>query len=270
MDHLSSSQMNLYLLCGLKYKYHYIDELPKPFKSSALVFGSALHSTLAWMHEQKLKGRKVTIKQLYDIFDSDWYAQTVEKEIRFKDGEQEMGLIATAKEFLGMYLEENNVKVKAFELPFRVPLIHPITRKNYGVHLEGFIDLVEIGDTIVEFKTSAQRMNENDVHNNLQLTAYTYAYQMVYQKLPRRLKLINFIKGRKPRISEIETSRDESSFNGFFYLVNSILKAIKSNIFVPRRGYWCKDCEYAHICPLQKEMQNAKPQVAASQYEKVS
>ena len=56
MDHLSSSQINLYLLCSLKYKFIYLDKLPKPFKSSGLMFGSAMHSALSWVHKEKING----------------------------------------------------------------------------------------------------------------------------------------------------------------------------------------------------------------------
>lgn len=252
MDHLSASQINLYLLCGLKYKYNYIDNLPKPFKPSALAFGSALHSALAWLHKQKMKNKNVKIETLHRIFDSDWYSQKLEQEIKYKETEQELALIANAKEFLSMYYENNHIEVKAYELPFRVPLVNPFNGEDLKIEMEGYIDLVEKEDTIVEFKTSAQRMSESDIHSNLQLTAYSYAYQKLYHKLPRLLKIVNFIKGKNPRISIVETNRSEKSFRGFFYLAQSVLKAIKSNIFVPRRGYWCRDCEYASICPIGK------------------
>lgn len=257
MDHLSTSQINVYLLCGLKYKYQYIDKRPKPFKSSALAFGSALHSTLAWFHEKRLNGKDVTLEKLSTIFDADWYSQKLETEIRFKEREQDMSLVATAKEFLRLYFENNHINVKAYELFFRVPLVNHVTGEDLGIVFEGYMDLVEEEDTIVEFKTSAQRMNENDVHHHLQLTAYSYAYQMLYRKLPKSLKIVNFIKGKNPRMSTIPTTRTAHQFKGFLYLASSVLKGIQSGIFIPHRGYWCNDCEYADICPLQKYARNA-------------
>ena len=61
MEYLSSSRINLYLNCSLKYKFNYVDKLPKPFKSSALVFGSAIHSAISWLHKQEMNGNGVTL-----------------------------------------------------------------------------------------------------------------------------------------------------------------------------------------------------------------
>ena len=41
-DHLSVSQINVYLACPLKYRFQYVDEIPRAFTSSALVFGIAV------------------------------------------------------------------------------------------------------------------------------------------------------------------------------------------------------------------------------------
>ena len=76
IDHLSASQLNLYLQCSLKYKLQYIDKLPKPFKSSGLVFGSCVHSAMSWLHKQRLAGKEVALEQMQRIFTADWYAGT--------------------------------------------------------------------------------------------------------------------------------------------------------------------------------------------------
>src|SRR5260221_9916582 len=103
MDHLSSSQINLYLLCGLKYRFQYLDKLPKPFRSSALAFGSALHSALAWLHGEWKKGESPPLGRLFKIFDADWDSQRVETNIRYKDGEEELKIALQGKEMLMMY-----------------------------------------------------------------------------------------------------------------------------------------------------------------------
>src|SRR3989337_389235 len=101
LDHLSSSSINLYLQCSLKYKFQYIDLLPKPFKSAGLAFGSVIHSTLSWFHKEKMNGNGVTIERLFRILDADWYGQKVGNDIRYKNGEQEVGLVVMAKELMG-------------------------------------------------------------------------------------------------------------------------------------------------------------------------
>ena len=264
MDCISSSQINLYLLCGLKYKYQYVDKLPKPFKTSAYVFGSALYSSLAWFHQKRLKEEKISIGLLNKIFDSDWYSQTIETEIQFKEGEQEANVVSMAKEFLTKYLENIHIEVKAYEIPYRVPLVDLSTGEIKDIQIEGFIKLIETEDTIVDFKISAYEMSKREVRRNLKLTASSYAFQMLYNKLPRCVKMVNFIKDGNRKLSIVETEYDKNSYKRFFYLVNSVLKGIRSKIFVPHCGHWCADCEYASICPLQKHLHGERTLVNSS------
>lgn len=252
IDHLSSSQINLYLQCGLKYKYQYIDALPKSFRPSALVFGSALHSTLAWFHEQKMNQHGVTLEKLYQIFDADWYSQRVEADIHFKDGEKEMNLLNMGREMLTMYLQEEHKKAKGCEIPFTVPLMSPSNGEDLGIALEGYFDLIEEDGTIVEFKTSAIALSSSDIDTRIQLTAYSYAYQLLYRKPPQGLRVVDFVKAKKPKIVVIETKRNTNDHLGFLYTAQEVLHGIKSRVFVPRQGFWCKECEYADICPLWK------------------
>jgi putative RecB family exonuclease len=248
MDHLSSSQINLYLQCSLKYKFQYIDNLPKPFKPSGLAFGSVIHSALSWFHKEKLNGNKVSLERLYRIFEADWYSQKLDTDIRYKDGEEEMKLVVMAKEMLGLYFQNPVKEVKGTEVPFLVPLINPLDGNELGISLEGIIDLIEGDETIVEFKTSQQSINSGDIEDYLQLTCYSYAYEMLYQRPPKLLKVINFVKTKKPKMITLETKRNKSDYQRLFHLAQQVLKGIKSQIFFPRPSFWCKDCEYEEQC----------------------
>lgn len=250
MDHLSSSQINLYLLCGLKYRYQYIDKLPKSFRSSALAFGSAFHSSLSWLHKQRMGGKEVSLRTLHQIFDADWYSQKAEANVKFKEGEQEMALVGLGKELLSMYFREPHLKVNGTEVPFTVPLADPTTGEVLDIDFTGFIDLVEDDGVIVEFKTSAAALSVSDIDSRIQLTAYGYVYEYLNRKKPRGLKVVNFIKSKKPRMAHVLTSRGTRDYVGFFFLAQEVLKGIRAGVFYPHPGYWCKDCEYANICPL--------------------
>jgi len=250
MEHLSSSQINLFLLCGLKYKYQYIERLPKPFKPSALALGSALHSTISWVHKREMEGKKVSADIVLKIFDADWYSQKTDMEIRYKENERELGLIILGKQMLQLFLEEPRKPVKGTEVPFTIPLINPRTKEDLGVTLEGFFDAIESDDTIVEYKTSATTISQSDVDNHLQLTAYGYAFEQLFRKPAKGFKIVNFVKNKKPKIVTTETERGIANYEAFFFLVKEVLKAIKVGAFYPRPGYWCKECEYRDLCPL--------------------
>jgi putative RecB family exonuclease len=226
--------------------------LPKPFRSSALAFGSALHSSLAWFHEERLKGNTVTLEKLFQIFDADWYSQRVEVNIHFKESEREMNLLNTGKEMLSLFFQEEHPKVKGSEVQFTVPLHSPSGGPDLEVSLLGFFDLIEEDGTIVEYKTSAIALGGSDIDARLQLTAYSYAYQLLYRKPPKALRVVDFVKGKKPKIVVIDTKRDQQDHVGFLHTAQEVLRSIKAGIFIPRQSFMCKECEYADLCPLMK------------------
>lgn len=244
MDHLSASQMNLYFQCSLKYKFQYVDGLPKPFKSSSLVFGSAIHSAISWFHKNQLAGRDVPLQKLYAIFTADWYGQKVESDIRYR--ETETDLILLGKEMLNLYYHQPRNKVKGTEIPFTVPLVSPGNGDRLDINLEGYIDLLEEDGTIVEFKTSVKTMDLKDV--NLQLTAYSYAYEMLHGKRPKSLRVVNFLKLKKPKMLSLEVKDGSIDHSRFFHLAKEVLKGIRTAVFFPRPGWWCSGCEYEDPC----------------------
>ena len=240
--------MNLYLHCPLKYKFNYVDRLPKPHKSSGLAFGSSLHSALAWLHKQRMNGHDVPVDRLYKVFTADWYAQKIGANIQYKNGESETKLSITAKELLSLYFVKLSRKPVGVEVPFVLPLVNMTTGETLDVNLEGFIDLIEQDNTVTEFKTSAQTMNGDQINDHLQLTGYGYAYQMLYRRPPSLLKLVDFVKTKRPKIVTLQTDANKLDYQRFFYLAGKILRGIRSGIFFPRKSFMCKDCEYSGPC----------------------
>jgi putative RecB family exonuclease len=248
IDHLSASQLNLYLMCSLKYKFQYVDKLPKLFKSSGLVFGSSVHSALSWLHKQRLAGKTVTLEQMLRVFGADWFASGVEAEIHYKPGESETSLQLLGRELLSQYYQMPANGVKGSEIPFVIPLVNPKNGEKTGINFEGYLDLVEKDDIIVEFKTSLRSMDQKDADEHLQLTAYSYAYERLMGKIPKVLKLIALVKTKKPKIVPLETKRTVADHQRFFYLAREVLHGIRSGVFFPKASFMCTDCEYRKPC----------------------
>jgi putative RecB family exonuclease len=159
-----------------------------------------------------------------------------------------MKLVVLAKEMLSLYFNLPPKKAKGAEVPFSVPLVDPSNSRFLPIDLEGVIDLIEEDDVITEFKTSAQMLDPKEVETNLQLTIYSYAYEVLYQKPPKLLKVINFVKSKKPKMNIYETRRGKADYLRCFGLASQVLKGINVRIFFPRTGFWCKDCEYGEYC----------------------
>jgi CRISPR/Cas system-associated exonuclease Cas4 (RecB family) len=252
IDHLSASQMNLYLQCGLKYRFQYVDQIPRPFKSSGLALGSAVHSALAWFHRQVMRGREVALDKLYRTFEADWFSLKVDSEIRYREREEEMRVVVTGKEILALYyhwyFRYPDRSPKGVEVPFAIPLTHPSNGETLEVPLEGIIDLVENDGTIVEFKTSSRALDARFLEDNLQLSAYSYAHQRLFGKKTETIKLVDFVKLRTPKIEVFEVRKTKDDHERLFFTAREILKGIRSGVFVPCPSFFCKDCEYATQC----------------------
>ena len=159
-----------------------------------------------------------------------------------------MKLTVLAKELLGLYFEEPYKAVKGTEIPFIVPIINPQTGQKLGVDLEGVIDLIEEDDTITEFKTSAQMMDPKEVETHLQLTIYSYAFETLVHKPPKLLRVVDFVKTKKPKMLVLRTQRTKADYEKFFFLASQVFRGVRSQVFFSRSGFWCKDCEYGELC----------------------
>ena len=248
IKHLSKSQIFLYTECSLKYKFQYVDGLPRPFISSGMAFGSSIHAALEWLHKEKLQGKKVSFERFVKIFEADWYSQKVDTDSHFKNGDSWDTLKLKGKEILSLYYNDPLKKVVAAEYPFEVPLINPRTEEVLDVPLNGIIDVIEDGDVVGEFKNTARAMDTRTLAGNLDLTVYGYAYWKLFNKEAKGLKLINFIKTKTAKKETLESSRGMKDFERLFCLAKKVLQGIRANLFYPHTSFLCGDCEYAPQC----------------------
>jgi putative RecB family exonuclease len=247
IDHLSASQLQCYIDCSLKYKFNYIDKLPKPFRPSGLVLGSAIHAAIEWLHNQWSAHKEVSLEKVWDIFEADWYAQSLEP-ILFKDGEIADDVLNTGRNLLSIYFSQApQNSVIHTEFSFKLPIVNLKTDETLKVPLVGFIDKIEEGDVVVDLKTWSRMISQDDLDGNLQLSAYAYAYWVMHRKNPL-LRLDVLLKTKTPRFEQIETVRDEASHVAFFNLCKEVLNGIKKEVFFPNPSWKCRDCEYRDIC----------------------
>lgn len=261
-DHISVSQINQYLMCPLKYRFNYIDELPKPFKPVDLAFGSSIHAAIEWWHKNRTNGTRPEWQDVARIFEADLQAQAMET-IRFKNGDSLESFLEKGKQVLAVYLKDyKGSGVRAVELPFRVPLIDLETGESLELPLDGYIDLVEVDDIVVELKTAAKVYDITTILQHLQLSAYAYAYGWLYKRKPR-LRLDILTKGKTPALHSFEVNRDKESLVRFFHIAKGVLGAIRQGHFYPNEGWQCPNCEYLDVCQNWRnpENQSDKPRL---------
>jgi|GEM_PF-6365744 len=107
-----------------------------------------------------------------------------------------------------------------------------------AMNLCGVIDLIETDDVITEFKTSAQMMDSKEADQSLQLTIYSYAFEKLYQRPPRALKVIDFVKSKNLKLITLETRRAQANYQRLYGIASHVLKRISLKIYFPRTSFW--------------------------------
>src|SRR5262249_59992535 len=133
------------------------------------------------------------------------------------DGEGPDLFLIKGKELLSHYYVDYLPQgVHAAELRFQLPFINPDTGEVLPVPMLGFIDLIEADGTLVDFKNSARTMPSHDLPDNLQFTVYSWAYETLFGKPPKDIKLVNLVRTKTPKIETHTTGRERSDYIRLF------------------------------------------------------
>lgn len=244
---ISPTQIQTYLMCARKYLFRYVLRLPAEFKSSALAFGSAVHSALQAFHEKRLEGITPPPDEILDVFRIDWAAEEA-GDLRFKDGEDAASLRALGEALVRLYVTEHpDLQVRAAEWPFEVPLADPATGEVFGPELRGKFDLLLDGDRLVEIKTAARAYDDAKLRINVQFSAYAYAYRSMFKADPK-VSVVALLKQKKPRLDRYEVQRTLADDVWFIHLAAEVARGIETEAFPPNPGWPCGECEYQSAC----------------------
>jgi len=203
-DHLSYSQINVYLTCSLRYRFQYVEQIPPAFTAASLVFGSAIHEAVAAFYQSRLEGDELRTDQMVDVYRDTW--RKAEK-VRFFNGDNEEKLTQKAEELINVFhtAVDPSVQVVGVEEFFELPLggLPPF---------QGYLDLIEQSPegrvTIVDLKTSSKKLSESNAHANLQLTAYALGAETLgFDPDDLGLRLDVLTKSKSPELVKYETMR---------------------------------------------------------------
>jgi putative RecB family exonuclease len=244
---LSISQVNAYLGCPLKYRFQYVDRIPRPWRVAAMAFGTSIHAAVEWLHKERLAGRSPELTQVLQVFDADWYAQNTEPLV-FSERESKDSLAEKGRAMLQLYVESvNGAKPVAVEQPFELDLADPETGEVLDVRLRGIIDLVEEGETLVDLKTAGRTLESGGLERHLQLSTYALAFFLLRGSIPR-LRLDMLLKTAKPRLERHETTRSVEDLSWTARLIREVSLAIETEHFFPNPSWRCTECEYFQHC----------------------
>jgi putative RecB family exonuclease len=250
-DHLSYSQINCFMNCGLKYRFHYIDRLEPEFTSSALVFGSAMHAGIQAYLQSILEADPLRPNQILDVFREEWRGSEGQK-IRYSARESQDSLLNKAGQLFDLFVDQydTEAEVIAVEESFTMDL-NELIKDGPGdlPPFIGYVDaIIQNGSTaLIDYKTSSRKPN-GDV-NAMQLVAYSLgATTLGYEPNELTYRYEYLVKTAKPELVTCPVRIDDDDRRRFLKMTTSVWKAIQSAIFYPNPSYLCSSCGYQRQC----------------------
>jgi putative RecB family exonuclease len=175
-DYVSWSAISTFRTCPLKYKFRYIDGLPEESVSSALVFGSGIHSAVEQHFQSLLSGDpKPDLDALLFAYRSAWLPHDPDA-IQFGSTETRASLDTLASKMLTAFLNSPAASVQGRVLG--------VEEEIRGMLVEGVPDLygrvdllTEDTDSLVvtDIKTSRGKWSQEQVEDSgEQLLLYSH------------------------------------------------------------------------------------------------
>lgn len=240
---LSYGKISTYLLCPMKYKFHYADQIPtKP--SPHLSFGSSLHKILYEFHKNcdiKTASEEKLLSFLEKSWISEGYASPSEEE-EYKN---------KAKNILKKYLADNR------NLP-TVPKYYEkfIEDKIGSFTIKGRFDRVDIRPDgkfdVIDYK-SGKTLDEKQLKKELQPKLYDILAQKIWRKQFGQIYFYYLQSGKKT--APVCTTEE---LKHTIEIVKDVGRSISDKKFEAHPSALCSWCDYQPICPEWKTRPSSK------------
>jgi hypothetical protein len=245
-DHISHTQIAMLLRCGEEYRRTYVEGQPRPL-APALIVGQVYHKAIEFGFRARLTdGAELSPSEIRQVAQDAWAMAVAGQEICW-DGESPETLCTQAANLAELYWSEVAPDISASEIEARFEVEVPAV----DVPLVGIIDLVD-GDTLVDHKTARRAWSKARADRDLQAASYLYARLQQTGDLPGKFRFDVAVKGGKPRIQQLGTSRTERQLLRYEQLLQAAWGQIQAGIFVPNPTGWNCSPRY---CPFWDDCQ---------------
>jgi len=235
-------QIDDYKTCPLKYKYVNILRVPI-MEHHTVIYGRAMHEAVSKYYQYKMSGRKMSLADILNAFRGSFDPQGF---IDLKHQEERLCVGEAALTRFFKDEQRRKVNPKFIEEPFNF--------KFKDIKITGRFDRVDEepeGAVIMDFKTSeikTQKDADKRVKTSSQLRLYSFAYQSIFGRLPKRVALY-FLESGIIGLKEIsEEDLDEIKED-----IVEVAQGIRNEDFEATPAYMaCAYCAYNQICPSAK------------------
>ncbi len=252
--HLGPSKISTFLGCPREYRYQYVDRLAKR-GSGAAMLGSTVHKAIQRIHAMHWGPAHADEAAQFCL--EVW--QGVRDHSTDPDNpEIAKGLRDATDVWLPWYLtwQENQIDVVVEErFTFPVVGLSEGWEVLQGVTLQGTIDRVyrEDGVTVLsDVKTGKRSPSAQDMETDLQLSLYSYAYQVLAGEMPGRIEILQL----RQRQAFLAARTPEYLDHVMLDVVGPVAQQIRYCHETdwwpcnPRRQFGCAYCDYQSLCQV--------------------
>jgi putative RecB family exonuclease len=249
--YVSWSALSTFRTCPLKYKFRYIDGLPEESVSSALVFGSGIHSAVEQHFQAILSGdEQPDVDRLMFAYRSAWLPHDPDA-ISFGGSETRASLDALASKILTAFLNSPAASVQGRVLG--------VEEEIRGMLVEGVPDLygrvdllTEDSDSMVitDIKTSRGRWGQEQVEDSgEQLLLYSHLASEISPGKKIATRFLVLTKTKEPVVEEHVREVKPAAVKRTLAGVERVWRAISAGNFYPAPSTMsCAGCGYREAC----------------------
>jgi putative RecB family exonuclease len=250
-DYISWSAISTFRTCPLRYKFRYVDGLPEESLSSALVFGTGIHTAIEQHFQALLAGdEQPDVERLMVAYRSAWLPHGPDA-ISFGSKETRESLDDLASRMLTAFLASPiaNVqgRVLGVEEEIRGMLVEGVP------DLYGRVDLLtEDSDSLVitDIKTSRGKWSPEQVEDSgEQLLLYSKLASEISPGKKIATRFLVLTKTKEPVVEEHVREVDPTAVKRTLAGVERVWRAIESGVFYPAPSVVaCSGCGYREAC----------------------
>ena len=250
-DYISWAAISTFRQCPLKYRFRYIDGLPEESVSSALVFGTGIHTAVEQHFQSILSGNdQPDIDRLMFAYRSAWLPHDPDA-ISFGSTETRATLDALAARMLTAFLNSPAASVQGRVLGVEEEITGMLME---GVpDLYGRVDLLTEDDntlTITDIKTSRGKWSAEQVEDSAeQLLLYSKLASGISPGKKVMTRFLVLTKTKEPVVEEHVREVEPAAVKRTLAGVERVWRAVESGVFYPAPSTMnCSGCGYRTAC----------------------
>jgi putative RecB family exonuclease len=250
-DYLSWSALSTFRTCPLKYRFRYVDGLPEESVSSALVFGTGIHSAVEQHFQALLSGDpKPDLDALMFAYRSAWLPHDPDA-IQFGSSETRASLDALAARMLTAFLSSPAASVQGRVLGVEEEIRGMLVAGMPDLY--GRVDLLTEDDdslVVTDIKTSRGKWSAEQVEDsNEQLLLYSHLASEISPGKRIATRFLVLTKTREPQIEEHIREVTPAAVKRTLAGVELVWRAIEGGQFYPAPSTMaCASCGYRAVC----------------------